>query len=330
MTTKISVVLPNFNGRDLLESYLPFTFKALQNTGLFFEIILVDDCSTDDSIKWVKENFPSIEIIQNQTNRGFGYSCNQGIRKATGELVFLLNSDIQLTPEYFLHQLKYFELEDTFGVMGQILKSKNSELEIGAKIPRRRGLMLKADFQYLPEKSAVNPPTLFLSGANALIDRKKLLTLGGFDEVYSPYYSEDLDLSIRAWKMGWKCYFEPSSLCFHLGSSSIKSSSSKSKIKEIYFRNRMVFHAIHLESHQLGLWKLQIFFFDVLPKLLLGKIWIVKSYQGLNRLWPEILQSRNNLYGLRTKERSIKSLREVEKEIISLIPPTSYLTGVKP
>ncbi|WP_297337529.1 glycosyltransferase family 2 protein [Algoriphagus sp.] len=327
MSNSISVVLPNYNGRDLIESFLPFTFEALTKTRLPYEVILIDDASKDNSVNWVKENYPEIKILQNPTNRGFSFTCNRGIFEASMDLVLLLNTDIKLDPEYLCRLISYFEHGDTFGVMGKIINPTTSQLEIGAKLPKKRGFLLKAKQNFLPEETdSVQPlPTFFLSGANALIDRKKLQALGGLDEVFSPYYSEDLDLSVRAWRRGWKCFFEPKAQCFHLGSASIKTQSAKSKIKKIYFRNRMIFHAIHLEPHQLKGWKVQTLLTEVLPKFLMGKIWIWRSYREMLALWPDILLSRRRINSPDPILKSAKSLKEIHREILSLVPKSTLI-----
>jgi GT2 family glycosyltransferase len=313
------VVLPNFNGRNLLELFLPFTFQALENSGRSYEFILVDDCSTDDSLEFVATHYPQIQVLSNDTNRGFSYSCNQGIVAAKSPLVFLLNSDIKLSPDYFEGLFEYFEDPETFGVMGKILNSDGSKIEIGAKVPRRIGKCLKTDRQYLPESSSSSAPTLFLSGANALIDRNKLLQLGGFDELYSPFYSEDVDLGIRAWRMGWKCFFHGESTCFHLGSATMKSNIQKRWIKTIYFRNRMIFHAVHLDAQDLTLWRAQTLLLDVLPKLALGKTWIWRSFLALGELERKINESRERLKTLLQKNPKSRSLRQVESEFERLL-----------
>ncbi|GMQ31709.1 hypothetical protein Aconfl_43540 [Algoriphagus confluentis] len=313
------MVLPNFNGRDLLKSYLPFTFEALENSGCTYEFLLVDDCSQDDSVEFVSQNYPQIRILKNEENRGFSFSCNRGIKESVNELVFLLNSDIKLSPEYFRGLFPYFSNPETFGVMGKILNRDGSKVEIGAKIPRRIGKYLKTDFQYLPFAESSTAPTLFLSGANALIDRKKLIELGGFDELFSPFYSEDLDLGIRAWRMGWKCYFHDQSHCYHLGSATMKTQIQKDWVKTVYFRNRMLFHAIHLETEDLRWWKAQTLLLDVLPKLLIGKTWIWKSFKALNALESGISQSRNKLRHQLQKKPGSRSLRQVLTEFDRLM-----------
>jgi len=319
LTTTLSVVLPNYNGRDLLEAYLPFTFNALENSGCTYEFLLVDDCSTDDSLEFVSKYYPEIRVLKNVENRGFSFSCNRGIQESVNELVFLLNSDIKLSPEYFSGLFAYFSNPETFGVMGKILNQDGSKVEIGAKIPRRIGKYVKTDFQYLPHSESKSAPTLFLSGANALIDRKKLIELGGFDELFSPFYSEDLDLGIRAWRMGWKCYFHEQSYCYHLGSATMKTHVQKEWVKTVYFRNRMLFHAIHLDVEDLRWWRAQTILMDVLPKLLIGKIWIWKSFKALNALESRISHSRTKLLLRLQNKQGSQSLSQVVTEFNHLL-----------
>mgnify|MGYP006190582323 FL=1 len=105
----ISVILPNFNGKDLLEEFIPSIIEALHFSNLEYEFIVIDDHSTDNSVAYLQQQFPSINIIENKNNKGFSYSCNKGIEKATKDLVFLVNSDVKLSINYFENQLNYFD-----------------------------------------------------------------------------------------------------------------------------------------------------------------------------------------------------------------------------
>ena len=75
------------------------------------------------------------------------------------------------------------------------------------------------------------------------------------DERYSPYYMEDVDLSVRAWRMGWKCYYEEDAVCYHKLSETISKHSSKKHVSYISKRNKFIFHALHLEGGKRMLWK---------------------------------------------------------------------------
>lgn len=316
MSFTISVVLPNFNGKNLLELYLPHTYCALENSSCRYEIIVVDDGSQDGSASWLQEFHPEIILIQNPENLGFSKACNQGIALAKGDLVLLLNTDVQLSPDYLVHLLPYFEKTDTFGVMGKIWDSSGKKIEMEAKIPSFNGFKLKSHpLKVHPDKGKKEIPTLFLSGANCLLDRKKLLELNGFDEIYSPFYSEDLDLSFRAWRLGWNCYYEAQATCIHLGSHTTKTFFQKAFVKQIYFRNRMLFHAIHVNRKDLKRWELSIFFLQVLPKILLGQFWIIQSYKGYRTKKKEVKLSRRKIRKLMGCNLGRKSILDVTREI---------------
>ena len=256
----ISVIIPSYNGRVLLPEILPPLYEALTNTNLAYEIIIVDDCSMDDSVIFLQENFPTIILLQNETNKGFSPTINKGIFKAKYDLLLLLNSDVKLTKDYFKNVLPYFDDEDTFGVMGRIIGWENDEIQDGGKYPSFHGVKIKTSDNYIPVESKNGDRLygMYLSGANAFISREKLLILGGFDELFAPFYVEDVELSLRAWRMGWKCYYEHNAICRHKTSTSIKLKSSKNFINSIYYRNKMFLHALHLSGVSLFLWYLTI------------------------------------------------------------------------
>lgn len=253
----ISVVIPNYNGVHLFPETLPPLIQALKKSGKQFEIIISDDCSTDNSVAYLKQNFAGISVLTSQTNAGFSITINKGIAQCKHELVLLLNSDVKLSDTYFLSQFKYFEMPDTFGVMGKIIGWDDDIVQDGAKYPKFEGFKLKTSGNHFPDSQSQPTYSMYLSGANALVDRKKLIQLNGFDELFSPFYMEDVELSMRAWRMGWKCYFEPEAICRHRTSTSIASKNKKNYIRTIYNRNKMYFHAIHLQGLWLAAWFVQ-------------------------------------------------------------------------
>jgi GT2 family glycosyltransferase len=311
----ISVIIPNYNGEKLLATYLPFTFAAIENAGVAYEVIVVDDCSTDRSVEFIKEHYPQVKLLVNDKNAGFSFTCNQGINAAQCDLVLLLNSDVKLTPDYFEHQLKYFEADDTFGVMGRIIDMEGDHIQDAARMPKFNGLKLKTDYFYYTDAVDDRLYTFYLSGANALIDTKKLKAIGGFYELFSPFYCEDMELSIRAWKLGWKCYYEHKSVCRHQVSATTKDFQKPKWIKSIYYRNRFYLHALHLNGLALLAWYIQITIIDLLPKLLVGQFWIWKSYTELFKNKDLINQYRRRLKTLVDGHNSNRSIFSVVDEI---------------
>jgi GT2 family glycosyltransferase len=250
----ISVVIPNYNGHQLLLANLPPLVAALTLAKVEYEIIIVDDFSKDNSIAFLQENYPEIVVIKNDQNLGFSPTINKGIFAAKCELVFLMNSDVQLTGDYFTSQFKYFQSTETFGVMGRIIGVDNDKIQDAGKIQDNNYLKIGGNHNVIPQRSSSWFATFYLSGANALVDRKKLVQLRGFDNIYAPFYGEDLDLSLRAWKVGWNCYYEHQSICRHPNSVTIIKYNKKAKIKTIVYRNRFIFHAIHLSGIRIMLW----------------------------------------------------------------------------
>jgi GT2 family glycosyltransferase len=314
----ISVVIPNYNGSGLLESNLPSVYAALKKTNADYEVIVADDASTDGSVNFLKKNFPEIKIIESKINKGFSPTINAGIFAATKDLVLALNSDVKLTEDYFIPQLKYFTKEDTFGVMGRIIGMSDNKVQDAAKYPETKGMKLKTTRNYLIKDCPADfwTPTLFLSGANALMDRRKLFELKGFDEIYAPFYVEDVDLSLRAWRLGWKSYYEHQSICRHPASVTIENYHKKTEIKTTSLRNRFIFHAIHLDKKDFFLWKIQ-----VLITLLFSWFPLERSnfraYREYLKKQDEIKVSKNNLEMLFVKFGYRSDVSEVARKIKS-------------
>jgi GT2 family glycosyltransferase len=261
-TRGISVVIPNYNGAHLFPQTLPCLFAALRRSGVRYEVIIVDDCSSDNSVTVLRNEFPDVKVVQSPSNQGFSPTINKGIREAIFDMVFLLNSDVKLEPDYFVHLIPYFEKSDTFGVMGQIVNWDDDRIQDGAKLPTFQGAKIKTFKNFLPSETPIQGGlfTMYLSGAETLVSKEKLLQLGGFDEIFAPYYIEDYEMSLRAWRLGWKCYYEHRSVCRHKTSSTIKSKARKQHIQTIYYRNKMFLHAIHLSSFQMMIYYPQMFF----------------------------------------------------------------------
>src|SRR5574337_937420 len=218
MQNGISVVIPNYNGVQLFPHTLPTVFEALSTLQMPYEVLVVDDCSPDGSADFLQKEFPDVRVISNEKNSGFVLTANRAVRSSQYDIVLLLNSDVQLTPHYFDNQLKYFDRDDTFGVMGRIIGWDDNIIQDGAKYPSFHGVKIKTSGNYLlqnEEEMKNGLYTIYLSGANALLDKKKFLEIGGLNESFAPIYVEDYELSLRAWRLGWKCYYEHSSICRH-------------------------------------------------------------------------------------------------------------------
>jgi GT2 family glycosyltransferase len=292
----ISVIIPNYNGKILLEQIIDPLIDALENIGLTYEIIVIDDCSTDDSVAYLRHIYKDIIVIENKTNSGFSITANKGIFAATQSHMLLLNNDVKLTKDYFVPLLRYFDNPDTFGVMGRIIGWDNDTVQDGGKYPFFQGVKIKTSGNYIPVLPVQNKwlYSMYLSGANSFVDREKILLLKGFDEIFSPYYIEDFELSLRAWRLSWKCYYEHFAVCRHKTSSTIKSSSSKRQIATIYNRNKLYLHAIHLSSSETLLWFLQMGG-EALIHLIILKWTYIRSVYLFITTYKKVIASRKRL-----------------------------------
>jgi len=203
---KISIIVTNWNGLPLLQKNLKQVILASPQAA---EIILADDCSNDSSLSYASElqkEFSNLKIISQSSNLGFGKNTNNAVKKCDSDLVVLLNNDILPQPNYLLPAIKHFSDPKIFGVGFSEIKHEN-----WARIFWRNGYL-----QYEPgtdiSKTHISG---WISGGGSIIKRDYFLRLGGFDEVYAPFYSEDLDLGYRAWKSGYKLLWEPKSIVEH-------------------------------------------------------------------------------------------------------------------
>ncbi len=236
-----SVVIPNWNGRDLLEKYLPSVIEALSGNPAN-EVIVVENGSTDGSAEFVRRHFPSVRLLALEQNLGFGEGANAGFRAAKNDVVVLLNSDMRVDREFLSPLLNAFTDENVFAVGCQIFFSDPTKLreETGLTQGWWESGGLRVRHRNDPAvKSAY--PCSYPGGGSSAFDRRKFLELGGFDELLAPFYLEDTDLGYMAWKRGWKVLYEPRSIVFHEHRGTIGKRFSKEHIDLVLKKNFILF-----------------------------------------------------------------------------------------
>ena len=306
-------MIPNYNGRALLEANLPSVTAALARAPLAAtEIIVPDDGSTDDSRAFLRKRYPEIRVIDGERNVGFAGNVNRGLRTARHELVLVLNSDAELLGDYFTPQLAHFDRADTFGTAGRIVGTGAAEgvVQGAAKYPDRRFGAITVNKNYLPqpEDPSCVLESYYLSGANLLADREKLLALGGFQELFNPYYNEDVDLSLSAWRAGWRCYYVDASVCRHPNAATIGRQDA-ARVKRVSKRNKFALHYLHLDGAELRyyLTKLGV---KATARRLIGDRAYVESYGDFLALRPTLDAAKDALAPLRRR-----SHRAIAKEV---------------
>src|SRR5579883_1297313 len=214
-TRAASIVIPNWNGRDLLEKYLPSVLAAAEQCP-GSEVIVVDNGSADGSAPFLLERFPSVRLIALERNLGFGGGSNQGVRHARHDIVVLLNNDMRVERDFLKPLLAGFTDEDVFAVSCQIYFSDPNKKREETGLTEgwwQQGALRVA---HRIEPGITEPyPCFYGGGGSCAFDRKKFLSLGGFDELLRPFYLEDTDLGYLAWKRGWKVLYQPASVVYH-------------------------------------------------------------------------------------------------------------------
>lgn len=239
----VSVVIPNYNGVRLLEENLPSVIRAMEEWGGPCEIILVDDCSSDDSVALVERLFPSVRLLVNETNLGFSRSCNRGMAEVRFPVAFCINTDVSVEAGLVAPVLRHFAAPDVFAVTPNILaerEGKNQGIVVGLY---GKGF-IKGGFAPLEKRCGVRE-NLYAIGACVAYDMDKFRALGGYEELFTPYLFEDVDICYRAWKRGWRSLYEPGATVHHYNSATIGQSGRRRK-RTVYFRNRFLFHWLNL------------------------------------------------------------------------------------
>jgi len=254
-TPKISIIIVNYNGKDYLENCLSSIFKTeYQN----FEVIVVDNASTDGSVQQIRQTFPTTKIIFNKKNLGSA-GRNSGIVHAQGGFVVLLDSDTIVSPNWLSEFMAAFEKKGYGMYQGKLLfmdqpnkiNSAGCMLNIfGFSYARGSGEIDKAQYD---KSEKIN----FTSGACTFLPRSVFEKVGLFDLNFFAYV-EDTDFGWRALQQGIKSYYVPSVKVFHKGSSTMKWSKEKFYLLE---RNRQIcLHTIYCKS---SFFKLLPFFFII-------------------------------------------------------------------
>lgn len=261
----ISVILPNYNGKDLLISNIPPLIASLENANCTYEIIVVDDCSTDESINILATNFPDVKVIENTMNLGFSGTCNKGVFAAKYPLLSIVSTDVTVTDDYFKNAFPYFENSNLFALKGNII-NYNSSFEDIVNIEGTSLMYFKRGFLKFNQRIEYKKNSFtgkiggqfVLLGCVFICDREKMLKLNGFNELFSPYYWEDSDLAIRALRSGYELAYEPQCIVYHKTSSTISSYTSNNKRRIISVRNKFLFTWSHLEGFEQ--WMIHILF----------------------------------------------------------------------
>lgn len=293
---KLSVIIPNWNGAELLKICLASLKKQ---TFKDFELIVVDNGSTDQSIELIRKDFKAAKIVTLDTNTGFAFAVNAGISHALSELIVLINNDTKLDPnclkmlyqtacrkkDYAMFAAKMLNFYD----VKKIDSAGSYITEVGHA--NGRGWQLKDSKEY------ASPEEVFLvCGGGALIRREVFDKIGLFDPNYFAYF-EDVDLCLRAQLQGFKAWYVPSAIIYHVHKAT--SGRNQALTEYLQFRNMTItilknFPLFFLKDHWL---KIALVHLHTIWFLVIHGFAVSAFKAELYLIWhlPGILQQRKKI-----------------------------------
>jgi GT2 family glycosyltransferase len=242
----LSIVIVSWNTKEYLLPCLTSIFEKGQR--MASEVILVDNGSYDESGSEVKKVFPSVHVIQNQENLGFAKAVNQGLQKASGRYVLLLNPDTQMKEEAIERLVSFMDAHSDVGVAGaQLLNADGSKQNSIANFPSLgTELLNKSLLRWLfpkkfPGKERDYPEPVEVDsviGACMVVRREAMEQVGLLDEDYF-LFLEETDWCYRMKKAGWKIFHAPQAEVYHFQGKSAETEKKKAKVE--YYRSRYHF-----------------------------------------------------------------------------------------
>ncbi|OGX01303.1 MAG: hypothetical protein A3I73_00135 [Omnitrophica bacterium RIFCSPLOWO2_02_FULL_45_16] len=258
---KVNIIVLNYNGRQLLEKYIPSILAAAKRSRHYCTVSVVDNKSTDDSVDFLGKTYKDVIIYEAKENRVL-CSLNGYLNMIDDEVVILLNNDIE-ADQYFVDPLiEPFANKDLLFVAPKELDSKGKYHGNLNRLSFKFGLISTT-----PEEKGRDVRQYNSSIGGGAFDRKKLIYLGCFDDLYLPGIFEDLDVCYRGWKHGWEGIYEPASFYYHEGGTSFKAKYGNRGKAILAHRNTFLFFWKNVTSPRM-------FFIHIvfIPVLLIGNL----------------------------------------------------------
>lgn len=261
MIQTVDIVIPTYNGRDLLEKNLPSVVQACRvwassapKENRQARIYVVDDASTDGTAEALCVQFSESVVVVRSTKRGgVGRSLHRGTMSGDGEIILSLNNDIRVEADFLEPLLEPFDNPGVFAVSARILRTDAS----GKKWINQSGQCL------FYEEGRIRTRILdheVMEKVTSLVEipggcatcaafrRSVYEKIGGINPVFSPFYWEDVDLFYRAMKRGFRIMYQPGSTVYHEHSVTVKREYTTAQVERIFWRNYLIFNGINISD----------------------------------------------------------------------------------
>jgi len=233
----VSVIIVNYNGQNHLENCL----KSLMNIAYKnYEVIIVDNNSTDESIEFVKNTYPSIIIIKLDRNYGFAEPNNIGAKIAKGDFLLFLNNDTEVSPNFIEKMVNVLNRDSKIAICQSLLLKPNQEIDSSGDYVDELGRAYSSRKKLTEVKEILSA-----RGASMMVKKNYFWDLDGFDKKFFASF-EDVDLCWRAWLWGYKVVLVPDSIVYHKVGSTVKKMSSEVRFHGV--KNSLVLRLTNFET----------------------------------------------------------------------------------
>jgi GT2 family glycosyltransferase len=254
LNPKVAIVILNWNGRHYLEQFLPSVVAATYDN---YHVVVADNASTDDSVAFLQQHYPAIQIINLAENFGFAKGYNEALKQVESDYYVLLNSDVEVTPGWIDPVISLMESDTSIGAcQPKLLTQKDKKLfeyagGAGGWIdhlgyPFARGRLFDICEEDRGQYDSI-APIFWASGAAMFIRSKVYHVCGGLDEYFFAH-QEEIDLCWRIQLSGYKVMACPLSVVYHVGGGTLP----KGNERKVYlnFRNNLIMLAKNLPVHE--------------------------------------------------------------------------------
>ena len=275
---KVDIIILNYNGKELLKEYLPGIVTASKESRYDCRVIVLDNKSTDESVNFLEQNFKEVSVYHAKKNRVF-CSFNDAAKDSAADILILLNNDIKVEQDFIDPLIEVFKKHKNAFLVGSkcLLFDKVTYEGTKSKWWIEKG-MFKSSSHYNGCKKYMDTAGYTMQAGFGAFDRNKFLELEGFDDLYLPGIIEDADICYRAWKRGYKGYYQPKSLIYHMGQASFKKVFGSKKIMELAHRNTFLFMWKNIDDPLILLKHIAWLPFRLIYSLITGKVEFMSGF----------------------------------------------------
>lgn len=310
---KVSIIIANYNGGDILLDCIN-SLKGLDYPN--FEVVLIDDCSTDDSFKRAISSKGELKLLGVKTKKNLGFvgANNEGIKHVLGKYVLLLNNDTKVSKNLLTELVKKMEEDKTVGVLQPKIKMMDNPkiLDNAGSFLTRTGFLIHWGFGKKDSKEYDFERIIFSAKGACLMTRKEIVDkVGLFDEDFVSYMEES-DFCFRVWLLGYKVCYLPTTFIYHKVGFSY-SKLSPETVNYNSFKNRISSLYKNLEFKNIFL----ILFPHIFILLCLATYYIFSlQYNKFSMIIRSIVWNISNISKLTIKRKIIQKMRKVSDDLI--------------